>query len=179
MKRTRRRFFGCEDLHDQHHQDTAPLLVILVLLCGLGLAVVMAACCSIIHHTRQEVGISSTPTSAKVTIDNEPSGNTPVVVKLKRKHTHTVKIELEGYQPFEMALTRKVSGWVWGNIFLGGFIGLIVDAANGSMYNLRPDQITASLAKQNVRLGGTNGSLIVMVVLRRDPSWDAIGSLKR
>ena len=28
------------------------------------------------------------------------------------------------YQPFDMTLTRSVSGWVWRNIVFGGLIGL-------------------------------------------------------
>lgn len=67
-------------------------------------------CCSIIHQTMQEVSISSQPTSAQVIIDAEQRGETPLVVELKRKNSHTIRVELEGYEPHEIALTRKVSG---------------------------------------------------------------------
>ncbi len=99
------------------------------------LVVSLTGCCSIIHGTRQDVGISSAPTGAMVKIDNVLSGNTPVVAKLTRKDNHFVRVELSGYQPFDMTLTRSVSGWVWGNIVFGGLIGLAVDAIDGAFYN--------------------------------------------
>jgi len=38
----------------------------------------------------------------------------PVIADLSRKDHHIVKIELDGYQPFEATVTRRVSGWVLG-----------------------------------------------------------------
>ena len=84
----------------------------------------LSACCSIIHGTHQDVGISSVPTGAAVKIDNIASGNTPVIAKLTRKDNHIVRVELPGYQPQDLTLTHSVSGWVWGNIVFGGLIGL-------------------------------------------------------
>ncbi|HYB63654.1 MAG TPA: PEGA domain-containing protein, partial [Steroidobacteraceae bacterium] len=114
-------------------------------LCAVA-AISLMGCCSIIHGTRQDVGINSSPTGALVKVDNAPSGNTPLVAKLTRKDNHVVHIELSGYQPFDLTLTRSVSGWVWGNIVFGGLIGLAVDAIDGAFYNLTPDQVTATLA---------------------------------
>ena len=37
----------------------------------------------------------------------------PVVAKLSRKDKHIVKIELEGYAPFEATLTKKVSEGIY------------------------------------------------------------------
>src|SRR5688572_11667627 len=54
--------------------------------------VIGASCATIMHGKNQEVGISSTPSSAKVTVDNLVLGNTPVIAKLKRKDNHIVKI---------------------------------------------------------------------------------------
>ena len=87
----------------------------------------LAACASIVHGTHQDVGITSVPTGASVSIDNIQSGNTPVFAKLTRKDNHIVRIELPGYQPLDLTLTRSVSGWVWGNVAAGGFIGLAVE----------------------------------------------------
>ena len=86
------------------------------------------------HGTSQDLGISSSPTNATVMIDNVDAGKTPLVGKLSRKDNHIIKIQLGGYQPFEGTVTRKVSGWVWGNILFGGVIGLAVDAISGGLY---------------------------------------------
>ncbi|NBW66228.1 PEGA domain-containing protein [bacterium] len=58
---------------------------------------------------------ASSPTNAKITIDNVAKGNTPVIAELTRKDTHIIKFELAGFMPYEATITRKVSGWVWGN----------------------------------------------------------------
>lgn len=71
-----------------------------------------SGCASIMHGTKQDIGIPSSPTNARVSVDNAPLGNTPLVAKLSRGDNHIVKIELDGYAPFEATLTKKVSGWV-------------------------------------------------------------------
>ena len=65
----------------------------------------LAGCASIMHGTSQDIGFQSTPTNAKVAVDGLPMGNTPVVAKLSRKDNHIVKMNLDGYQPFEATLT--------------------------------------------------------------------------
>src|SRR6266404_2478012 len=106
--------------------------ILMTVACGITLGV--SGCATIIHGTRQDVGISSTPTGASVSIDNTENGKTPLIAKLTRKDNHIVKIELAGYQTFEATLTRSVSGWVWGNIAFGGLIGLAVDGISGGIY---------------------------------------------
>lgn len=148
----------------------------LALLAGL---VATTACASIMHGTKQDVGVSSSPTSARVTIDNQPMGNTPTVAKLSRKDNHIVKIELDGYQPYEATLTRKTSGWVWGNIVFGGLIGLAVDAISGGLYNLTPEQLQAQLARQGSSMQATPGGIYVVLVPSASASWERIGTLPR
>jgi len=143
--------------------------------------VALNACGSIIHGTTQQVSISSAPTGAQVTVDNMPLGETPVVGDLKRKDQHVVRVTLDGYAPYELALSRSVSGWVAGNIVFGGIIGLAVDAITGGMYKLTPEQVNATLemgAPGTPRVGDDD-DLVVMVVLRPQPEWQSIGTLER
>jgi hypothetical protein len=139
--------------------------------------VATSACATIMHGTRQDVGISSTPTSAKVTVDNAPLGSTPIVANLKRGDNHIVRVEMPGYQPFEATLTKKTSGWVWGNIVFGGLVGLAVDAITGGLYSLTPEQVSAVMVKQNA--SNTRGTLQVFVVLQPHPAWTKVGQLAR
>jgi uncharacterized protein YceK len=139
----------------------------------------MSGCATIIHGTQQDVGISSTPTGATVTIDNTEKGVTPVVAKLKRKENHTVKIQLAGYQPFETTLTHSVSGWVWGNVAIGGLIGLAVDAISGGIYKLTPEQISGSLQTGHASVLQKDGGLYVVAVLEPQPDWVKIAQLQR
>ena len=141
------------------------------------LLIALAGCATIMHGTQQDVGFGSVPTNAKVTVDNQRSATTPAIIKLSRKDNHVVKIELDGYLPYEATLTRSVSGWVWGNIVIGGLVGLAVDAISGGLYKLSPEQLTATLGKS---VGSTDTGMVrIQVVLRPDPSWVRIGQLAR
>ena len=136
------------------------------------------SCGTIIHGTTQEVGISSQPTNAKVSINGEDRGSTPMVADLKRKNTHMVRIQLDGYETYETTLTRSTSGWVWGNIVFGGIIGLVVDASAGGMYKLSPEQLNAELRSQNADIAQSDEGLYIAVVLEAEPEWEKVGSLK-
>jgi hypothetical protein len=137
----------------------------------------LSACATIMHGTSQDVGLSSSPSAAKVTVDNVPLGNTPLITKLSRKDNHIVKFEMDGYAPFEATMTRGVSGWVWGNLVFGGLIGLAVDAVSGGLYKVSPDQLQATLSKQGASV--TRDGLYVLVVMQPDPTWQKVAQLER
>lgn len=136
------------------------------------------SCGTIIHGTTQEVGISSQPTNAQVSINGEDRGSTPMVADLKRKNTYMVRIQLEGYETYETTLTRSTSGWVWGNIVFGGLIGLVVDASAGGMYKLSPEQLSAELRSQKAEVIQSDEELFIAVVLEPEPEWEKVGNLK-
>lgn len=141
----------------------------------------LLSCGTIMQGSKQQVGFSSNPSNADITIDGQSKGTTPVTVHLKRKDSHMIRIELDGYEPYETTLTRKTSGWVWGNIVFGGLIGLAVDAAAGGMYKLTPEQVSVEFREsRNSRISatGTEDDMFVTVVLEPDPSWEKVGSLK-
>jgi len=97
--------------------------------------VATTGCATIVSGSTQSVQIDSTPSNAVVKINNLEQGQTPVRVNLSRaQKVATVQIELPGFEPEEIQLTRSVNGWVWGNIVFGGLIGLVIDASNGAMY---------------------------------------------
>lgn len=138
---------------------------------------IVVACATIMHGSSQEISIASQPSGATVTIDGQPAGVTPVSAKLKRKSPHRIAITLSGYQPFELVTTRKVSGWVWGNLVFGGLIGLIVDVSTGGLYNVRPEQISAQLTRTGASGTVRDGTLYVFLVAEPDASWHKIGQL--
>jgi uncharacterized protein YceK len=149
--------------------------VVVVILC----VAFLTGCATIMQGTTQGVGISSTPTGAKVSVDNLEKGSTPLVVELKRKDNHIIKIEMAGYFPHEATLTRSTSGWIWGNLAFGGLIGLVVDAMTGGMYKLEPKEIAAVLRDNKQGAIHNNDMLFVAVVLEADPAWEKIGQLER
>ncbi len=141
-------------------------------------ACLLSACATMMHGSSQDVGISSTPTGATVTVDNQSTGQTPYIAHLSRKDNHVVKLSLDGYAPAELTLTRKTSGWVWGNIVFGGIIGLAVDAMTGGLYNLTPEQLSATLASQKASVSPVKDGIFVVLVRAADPSWAKVGQLR-
>lgn len=136
-------------------------------------------CATIIHGTKQGVGISSYPSGATVSINGFESGRTPLITSLARKNSHIVKVELSGYRPFEAIITRSMSGWVWGNVVFGGPIGLAVDIFSGGLYKLTPEQMSATLSKEGVAAKFRKNTLSLVVTMRPDSSWEKVGTLTR
>jgi hypothetical protein len=152
---------------------------VILVMCGALTALCLSACATIIHGTRQEVGISSSPTGAEVWVDDVKMGETPVVAKLRRKGTHTVKLVLPGYQPYETTITRSVSGWVWGNIAIGGLIGLGVDAISGGMYKLSPEQVNGNFSAERAAGLSKEDELYIDVANKPQQGWQHIGQLQK
>jgi len=149
-------------------------LTTVILSCAFILAI---SCATIMHGTSQKIGVSSNPTGAKVTVDNKDMGVTPIFANLSRGDNHIVKIQLEGYQIAELTVTKKVSGWVWGNVLFGGLIGLAVDAISGGLYVLTPEQINAELKKSDIDIAVSDNCLFIITVLSPDQKWQKVGLL--
>jgi CRISPR/Cas system-associated exonuclease Cas4 (RecB family) len=140
----------------------------------------LAGCATIVHGGSQEIGLSSMPAAARVLVDGKPLGATPIVAKLSRKTGHVIRMELDGYQPFEANITRAVSGWAWGNLVFGGIIGIAVDQSSGGMYKLTPAQVAGQLAAAHTGAADVlRDGVYVTVVLRPDPAWQKVGTLTR
>ncbi len=108
-------------------------------------------CASVINGSTQKTMIASEPQGAKVSVDGEYVGQTPLNLELKRKHDHTIRIEKTGYEPQQKHVKHRISGVVWGNALFGyfGIPGVIVDALSGGMYKLDTEKHTALLSKNN------------------------------
>ena len=144
----------------------------------LTLCIFLSSCATIINGSKQTIGISSSPSEASVTINGEDFGKTPVNAELARKENQIIKIELEGYLPYETTLTRKVDAWIAGNILFGGLIGLGIDAISGGMYKLTPQQVQAELLNQTANASAKDG-IYLFVTLDPNPDWELVGMLEK
>lgn len=99
-----------------------------------------------------------------------------MIVEMNRKDNHSVIIELDGYYPYEITLTKQFSGWVFGNLLFGGIVGIAIDAISGGIYKLTPDQLHAELNGNFIAHKEVKDSHI-LVVLEPQPSWEKIGNL--
>jgi hypothetical protein len=141
-------------------------------------ALLAAGCATIMQGSEQGVAFSSSPSGAFVTVNGRALGTTPLLTDLKRRDTQMVRITMDGYAPYEMAMTRSVSGWLFGNILFGGIPGLIVDFATGSIYKLSPEQVAANL--NQVTAYNLEDTLFVGVTLGAvDPAWEKVATMER
>lgn len=123
--------------------------------------------------------ITCEPRVADVFVDGARIGQTPLTVKLKRAHNHKIRICLEGYLPYEANLSRRLDGWIFGNILIGGFIGIGVDVVSGSMFRLTPAEIYPEL-KANAAAGlRSTDDISVVLQLKSDPGGEKIGQLQQ
>ena len=109
------------------------------------LALSTAACAAIIHGSYQDVPVNTVPSGVTVTVLGR-TYTTPATIELKRNDPPlTLHFHKDGYEDVDYTLTKKVDGWIVGNIVFGGIIGLIVDFAAGSAYNIRPETVDVTL----------------------------------
>jgi len=111
------------------------------------LFVSVSNCATIVRGTSQDLRAESTPSGARVIVNGEDKGATPTTLTLKRNRTHQVIFRLEGYDDITINIDRhfKAGAAIVGNIFSWGLIGIVVDVANGSAYQLTPEELNASL----------------------------------
>lgn len=144
----------------------------------LSSALFLTSCATIISGSRQNVEISSDPTSVKVYINEIEVGNTPVQQNLKRNQEYNLVLKLDGYETYETKLQRKFNAWYIGNIAFGGLIGIIVDPITGAMYKLKPEEINGS-PKNGTTYNTENGKLFIKIRMDIDSNSEKVGQLKK
>ena len=135
----------------------------LALLTGI---VMLFSSCATIVSKKPFVSIISRPAGAIVSIIDKKghevySGKSPVLTKLKpsagyfSKASYTVNISYPGYEEKKVQLNYGINGWYFGNILLGGLIGmLIVDPITGHMWTIKNPIVDETL----VKLGNTTAA---------------------
>ena len=120
------------------------LRVIAIMLCPI----LLTSCATIISGKTQSLPVSTNPTGAKVTVNGVKQLSPCILVLDRNIPAYTIVIEKEGYATHTFQLKRGVNGWVFGNIIVGGIIGIVIDAATGSMYQFYPGSIDHSLVPE-------------------------------
>lgn len=124
------------------------------------LLMLMAAtsgCASLLSKTSYPVAIQSSPAGANFVVKDlkgrtVASGTTPQTVTLPakqgyfRRGDYQVQFEKSGYVGDTVALKGSLDSWYFGNVVLGGALGmLVIDPATGAMWKL-PDAVSTALA---------------------------------
>ncbi len=129
-------------------------------------------CATICRGTKDTLVVESDPAGANISLSNGMEGKTPASFKLSRKENLVVKIQKNGYEPVEVNVTSQVCGaggaGMAGNVFVGGLIGAAVDAGSGAMYDLKPNPIKVTLAKnKNIEATSVQQSDVPLMTQRK------------
>lgn len=120
-----------------------------------------SGCASIVSKSNYPVSITSDPDGASVKIIDEHdmtifTGKSPAALKLKAgrgyfaRSAYKIQIAKPGYETQTIPVNFKLNGWYFGNILLGGVIGmLIVDPLTGAMWRIDQDYFSAELKKSD------------------------------
>ena len=108
----------------------------------------LTSCASILSKSQYPVAITSSPSGAKFTVTNDTGvvvhqGTTPSTVTLPasagylKAASYTVEFSRKGNSSQSIQINAKVDGWYFGNLLLGGLIGMVVvDPLTGAMWKL-------------------------------------------
>lgn len=127
-------------------------------------ALATSSCATIISGSTQKIAVTSMPDGATVT---STPGNfqvtTPAQLALRRKDgPYTLKFEKAGYQPYEVRLSTDTNGWLFGNLLIGGLIGIVIDMNTGAAEKLTPERVHANLTQVKLGLRGSTDDTVIV-----------------
>ena len=114
------------------------------------LALPLGACATITRGSTDTWTVQTDPSGAAVKTTNQMSCDaTPCTFKMARKAEFGVTITKAGYKTWTGQVTHHIAGsggaGLAGNVLVGGFIGLGVDAVSGAAYDLVPNPLSVKL----------------------------------
>jgi hypothetical protein len=68
------------------------------------------SCATLISRTSKKIPVTSHPSGARIVVNGEEMGYTPLILRLKRNKNHIIRVEKQGYNPLEIRIKRKISG---------------------------------------------------------------------
>lgn len=112
---------------------------------------VSTGCATMFSGSDQAIKLKVYPEDATTTVDGEQV--TPGDLKMTREKQHVVEITKPGFETRRIQMKQDLNGWFFANILWGPFfwIGMIVDAMTGSLYELSPSHVTVTLDAEGSR----------------------------
>lgn len=123
-----------------------------------GIVLLISGCATITKGTQQTITIATDPDGAtcNLTRDAKPlavvnptPGSIPIE---KAMGSISILCKKPGYLDADGALASEFQAWTFGNIILGGLIGVAVDAASGAMHEY-PAMVTITLEPEMFATG--------------------------
>ncbi|MGH1365665.1 MAG: PEGA domain-containing protein [Calditrichia bacterium] len=115
----------------------------------LGLIFVFVGCASIVKGNMQLITINSNVDGAEVLLDGVSVGQTPFTGEVSKKGK-VLLVKKEGYKDYNIALSKNLEPWFWGNIITGGTFGSITDFASGAAWAYGPSSYQVELIENGM-----------------------------
>ena len=159
---------------------TSPrLFAVLLALAVLPLAQILyPGCATLVDGPLQHLRVKSKPTGARVFLNGHAVGETPVTVTMSRWGVHRLRVELAGFEPFEMKL-EKYGNWnaLGGNVLLG-VAPIVIDAVSGAIFEISVPESAKRQLIPNRWEKGDEGKLITVGLHPLGPARK-IGQMER
>jgi hypothetical protein len=120
-----------------------------IVVAPLALLCTLSACATIVSGASQSLAVDTSPEGADCQVAQAgfPVGEiprTPGSVHIARSGVPVeVVCTKPGFQPTQQMQGAGVNGRVFGNILIGGLIGVVVDMASGAVYHYNSDMMLA------------------------------------
>jgi hypothetical protein len=98
----------------------------------------LGGCAAVVDGGHQEITVNTTPAGADCSLERNGvsvgriQGAPSAVTIEKSKEDLTVVCKKDGYQEATYLDKSGLDGWIFGNILIGGLIGIGIDMASGS-----------------------------------------------
>jgi hypothetical protein len=104
-------------------------------------------CATILKGSIDQVDVSSDPNGAKIYVNGEFMGKTPVHLRLSAKKTFFIEFVKDGYEKKTYVLNSSVgAGWIVLDVVFG-LIPVVVDASTGAWYEFDDNSARVYLEK--------------------------------
>ena len=118
------------------------ILVMITLVFSLG------GCATIFKGNSSPLKVNSDPENAKIFVNGEYVGRTPLKIHLKGDKHYTIEFRKEGFEPVVRRVHSRIgAGWIVLDIICGG-MPVVVDALTGAWYHLDQEYVSAILKRQ-------------------------------
>jgi hypothetical protein len=109
----------------------------------------LAGCGAILHGSRQNLDVQSSPSGAHVeTSPATGAYTTPTTLNLERKNSYVLTFTSPGYNPATFNIQHNIgTGTVIADVLLTGLVGVLVDGLTGSWYGLTPESANVTLQR--------------------------------
>jgi hypothetical protein len=107
-----------------------------------------SSCATVLKGDMEGVRLNSEPPAARVYINGEYYGRTPLEIELKCYESYTIEFVKEGHERVVRRITNRIgAGYVVLDVVCG-FVPVVIDALTGSWYKLNQHYVNVILEKQ-------------------------------